>query len=79
MKMKVYLTYNVENIRLPIIWQLGQSFAIITNIRTADVKENMGLVALELDGAVDVVEEAIRWLESQQVHVEPIEQNMVEG
>ncbi len=79
MKMKVYLTYNTENVRLPIIWQLGQSFAVTTNIRTADVKENMGLVALELDGKTEVVEEAIRWLESQHVHVEPIEQNMVEG
>jgi len=79
MKMKVYLTYNTDNVRLPIIWQLGQSFEVVTNIRTADVKEHMGLVAVELDGKTEVVEQAVRWLEDQGVHVKPIEQNVVEG
>ncbi|MDQ6979187.1 MAG: NIL domain-containing protein [Mariprofundaceae bacterium] len=79
MKMKIYLTYNADNVRLPIIWQLGQSFEVVTNVRTADVKEHMGLVALELDGETEVVEQAVRWLQDQSVHVEPIEQNVVEG
>jgi len=79
MKMKVYLTYSTDNVCLPIIWQLGQSFEVVTNIRTADVKEHMGLVALELDGKTEVVEQAVRWLEDQGVHVKPIEQNVVEG
>lgn len=79
MKMKVYLTFNHENVRQPIIWQLGQEFKVITNIRTADAKEDMGLVALEFDGEIECVEEAIRWLETKGVHVEPIEQNLIEG
>ncbi len=79
MKMRVYLTYNADNVCKPIIWRLGREFDVVTNIRTADVKEHMGLVALELEGDSAVIEDAIRWLESQQVRVEPIEQNVVEG
>ncbi len=79
MKMRVYLTYNADNIRKPLIWQLGHDFELVTNIRTADVKEHMGLVALELEGKGEVIDAGIRWLESEGVHVEPIEQNVVEG
>jgi len=79
MKLRVYLTFNTETVREPIIWKLGKSFDVMTNIRTAEVKENTGLVGLELEGKSDVVEAAVKWLIAQGVHVEPIEQNVIEG
>lgn len=79
MKLRVYLTFNTATVREPIIWKLGKTFDVMTNIRTAEVKENTGLVGLELEGKSDVVEAAVKWLIEQGVHVEPIEQNVIEG
>lgn len=79
MRLRIYLTFSAENVREPIIWKLGHEFELVTNIRTAEVRDDMGLVGLELDGEREVLEEAVRWLEEQGVHVEPIEQNVLEG
>lgn len=79
MKLRLYLTFDHGNVREPLIWKLAQEFAVITNIRTAEVKEDMGLVGIELEGKTEVVEASVVWLEQQGVHVEPIEQSVMEG
>lgn len=79
MKLRVYLTFNEDTVREPVIWKLAREFDVITNIRSAEVKEHMGLVGLEIEGEDDVVEASVKWLEAQGVHVEPIEQNVIEG
>ncbi|MBF0280969.1 MAG: NIL domain-containing protein [Zetaproteobacteria bacterium] len=80
MKIRVYLNFNQQTVTEPIIWRLAKEFEVMTNIRTAEVREGMGLVGLEIEGDQDVVEKAIQWLDAQEgVHVEPIEQNVVEG
>jgi len=79
MKLRIYLTFDEATVREPIIWKLVKEFDVITNIRTAEVKDHMGLVGLELEGASDVIEASVKWLESQGVHVEPIEKNVIEG
>ncbi len=79
LKQRVYLTFSKETVCEPLIWKLGHEFDVITNIRTAQVKEDMGLVGLEVEGAQNVVEQALAWLAAQGVHVEPIEQNVIEG
>jgi len=79
MKLRVYLTFNEETVREPVIWKLAKEFDVVTNIRTAEVKENTGLVGLELEGKTAVIEAAVKWLAGQDVHVEPIEQNVIEG
>jgi len=78
-KLRLYLTFNQEIVQRPIIWQLGREFDVITNIRTAEVKEDMGIVGLEIDGESERVEAAVRWLQEQGVHVEPIEQSVLAG
>jgi len=78
-KLRLYLTFNQEIVQKPVIWQLGKEFDVITNIRTAEVKEDMGIVGLEIDGESERVEAAVRWLQEQGVHVEPIEQSVLAG
>jgi len=51
---RVKFTYEQEKIKQPIIYHLGHKFKIITNVRRADVREDMGWVVLELEG--DVIE-----------------------
>jgi len=75
---KVYLTYPPKLLKEPIIYQLGHKFQVVTNIRGADISAQVGLVALEIDGAEAEVTAAIRWLSEIGVSVEPIEKNVIE-
>jgi len=79
MKQRVYLTFSEKTVRDPLIWQMSHDFDVVTNIRTAEVREHMGLVGLEIEGKTEVVEAALKWLEEKGVHVDPIEQNILEG
>lgn len=76
---RLYLTYPPELIKEPIIYHLGHKFKVVTNIRSASVKDDIGLVALELSGEKTEIEKAIKWLEKKGIKVEPIEQGIVEG
>ena len=42
---KVYLTYPPKLLKEPIIYQLGQKFRVVTNIRGANISAEVGLVA----------------------------------
>ena len=79
MKLRVYLTFDEASVREPIIWKLAKEFDVVTNIRTAEVRDHMGLVGLEIDGEDDVVDAAVKWLGEQGVQVSPIEQDVIEG
>jgi hypothetical protein len=75
---KVYLTYPPSLLKEPILYQLGQKFRVVTNLRGANISAEVGLVALEIDGAESEVAAAIRWLSDIGVRVEPIEKNVIE-
>ena len=47
---KFYLTYPKDLIKAPLIYLVGQQFHLVTNIRGANVSDEMGLVALEVEG-----------------------------
>ncbi|MBI5967387.1 MAG: MoaD/ThiS family protein [Deltaproteobacteria bacterium] len=78
LKKKLYLTFPQRLIQKPIIYRLGQRFQVITNIRGASVSEEIGLVALELEGVEGEIEKAIKYLKTLGVKVEPIEKDVVE-
>ncbi len=78
MKEKFYLTYPPALIKEPLIYLLIKKFDIIPNIRGANVSDEMGLLAMEIEGAQDDIDRAIAWLREQGVTVEPIEKNIIE-
>lgn len=75
---KFYLTYPPALIKEPILYLLGKKFDVVTNIRSANVSHEMGLIALEVEGQLDVIDQAIAWLREQGITVEPIEKNVIE-
>ena len=75
---RFYLTYGQEQIKEPIIYQVGQKFALVTNIRAASVSDHIGIVALELEGEQAEIDRAVAWVARQGVKVEPIEKNVIE-
>jgi hypothetical protein len=78
-KQRVKFTFPQELITLPIIYELGKNFSLVTNIRRADVTEDRGWVVLELDGDLQEIERAIEWVTSKGVRVDPVEGDIVEG
>ena len=78
-KRHVMFTFPQELIKEPIIYNLGQQFNIITNIRRADVSEDKGWVVLELEGEENDIEQGITWVTSKGVRVDPVIGDVVEG
>jgi ABC-type methionine transport system ATPase subunit len=77
-KLKIYLTYPKKLVEEPVIYWIGKKFDVVTNIRGASISDEIGLVALEIDGAREEIEKAVEWLKNQGVKVEPIEKNVIE-
>ena len=78
-KQRVKFTFVQELITLPIIYELGKNFNIVTNIRRADVTEDRGWVILEMEGQVDEIERGLEWVSSKGVRVDPVQGDIVEG
>ena len=71
-KRRVMLTFPEELIKEPIIYNLGQQFKVVTNIRRADLTSDKGWMVLELEGKEEEIEEGITWVTSKGVRVDPI-------
>lgn len=78
-KRQVMFTFPEELIKEPIIYNLGQQFRVVTNIRRADVSEAKGWVVLELEGEEEDIEQGIAWVTSRGVRVDPVVGDIVEG
>ena len=67
---RVRLTFPEELVREPIIARMTEQFAVVPNIRKADVGEQGGWIVCELDGDGGVVDEALEWLRATGVGVD---------
>lgn len=64
--------------REPVLSLMAKQFDVVFNIRGSTVTAEMGLMALEIDGAQTEVDKAVAWLKEKGVTVEPIEKSVVE-
>lgn len=76
---RLWLMYPPRLIQRPIIWELGQKFPVVTNVRQCSVTDEIGIVCLELEGDRAQIKAAIQWLEKQGIRVEPVEINVIES
>ena len=76
---RVKFTFPQELIKEPVIYKLGVDFGIVTNIRRADIRDDMGWVVLELEGESEVVEDGLERVTSTGVRVDPIAGDIIEG
>ena len=70
---RVRFTFEPDKIQQPVIYELGHKFKVVTNIRGATIKEDIGLVTLEITGDEEEIDAGIDWIKSMGVKVEPIE------
>jgi hypothetical protein len=76
---RVKFTFRQELITLPVIYELGKQFNVVTNIRRADVTEDRGWVVLELEGDLEEIERGLEWVAAKGVRVDPVQGDIVEG
>lgn len=76
---RLWLMFPTKLVTRPIVWELGKSFNVVTNIRQASVTDEIGIVSLSLEGEREDIKKAIAWLEKEGVKVEPVEINTIEG
>ncbi|MEX2160240.1 MAG: NIL domain-containing protein [Dehalococcoidia bacterium] len=76
---RVKFTFPQDLITLPVIYELGKQFNIITNIRRADVTEDRGWVILQLEGDLSEIDKGLEWVATQGVRVDPVQGDIVEG
>ena len=78
-KQRVKFTFPTALVTQPIIYNLGKKYEVVTNIRRADVRDEMGWVILELEGSQDEINRGVAWVSSLGVRVDPIAGDVVEG
>jgi ABC-type methionine transport system ATPase subunit len=78
-KQRVKFTFPGNLITEPVIYQLGHEFHVVTNIRRADVRDEMGWVILEIEGEEAQIQQGLKWVSSTGVQVYPISGDVVEG
>ncbi len=78
-KRAVKFTFPPQLIKEPIIYNLGQQFKVVTNIRRADVNGDKGWVVLELEGEGEDIERGIAWVTGKGVRVDSVIGDIVEG
>lgn len=66
----VRFTFEPDLIKEPLIYQLGQEFKVVTNIRMADVTNQVGWVVLELEGEADEIDRSLEWARAKGVRVD---------
>ena len=78
-KSRLWLTFPAPLITRPVIWELGQKFKVVFNLRQVSVGKDIGIVCLELDGARSEIKNSINWLEGLGIEVEPVEISVLES
>ena len=78
-KQRVMFTFPTHLIKEPIIYQLGHDFQVVTNIRRADIREDIGWVVLELAGEDAEIKRGLVWVSSTGVRVDLVSGDVIEG
>jgi hypothetical protein len=78
-KRRVKFTFPTTLITEPVIYELGHRYKIVTNIRRADVREDMGWVVLELEGTDEEITSGLDWVVESGVRVDPASGDVIEG
>lgn len=77
-KRKVYLTFPAAQVKEAIICDMYDKYKVRFNIRSASVNEQVGLMAVEMEGSDEKVTEAMKFFQSRGLKVEPIEMSVIE-
>ena len=78
-RQRVKFTFEENLVKQPVIYELGRKFKLVTNIRRADVGEDLGWVVLERDGDEEEIKSGLEWVSSTGVRVDPLGGDVIDG
>lgn len=76
---RIHMTFPEGLITEPVIHTMGKRFAIVTNIRRANVEATAGWVVLEIEGAEDEIDQAVAYAADLGVEVSEVSGDVVDG
>lgn len=76
--LRVHLRFSPEIVKRPVIYEIGHSFSIVTNIRRANISLEEGWADIEVTGESEEIEKAVESLRRWGVRVDPIEGDVIE-
>ena len=76
---RYWLIFPAERAKRPLIWELSKIFDLVFDIRSANVTDKVGIIALELTGDQKILAAAVKWLRKNGVEVDPFQLDVVEG
>lgn len=78
-KLRVKFTFPPEQIKEPVIYEVGKRFDLVTNVRRADITAEVAWAILELDGSREDLDRGVEWLRDLGIRVDPVEDSILEG
>jgi len=66
----IRFTFSGDQVKRPLIYELGHQFKVVTNIRMADVGQTTGWVILEIEGDDDEIKKSLAWAREQGARVD---------
>ncbi len=75
---RLKLTFPQDLITEPIVYLVSRDFNLVSNIRRADVRENVGWLILSLEGDENDIDAGIAWMLARGVTVDPVEGDVVQ-
>ncbi|HEU5003697.1 MAG TPA: NIL domain-containing protein [Actinomycetota bacterium] len=76
---RIHMTFPEVLITEPVIHTMGQRFAVVTNIRRANVEATAGWVVLEIEGPEDEIDRAVAYAADLGVEVNESSGDVLDG
>lgn len=71
----LYLSFPLDLVERPIIYEAANRFGVMPNLRRANIEAHSGWVILELSGDRQALDDAIAWLKEKGVSVHQLERD----
>jgi L-aspartate semialdehyde sulfurtransferase ferredoxin len=78
-KRRVKLTFARDAVTHPVIYELGHTYEVVTNIRRADITRDEGWVILEMEGTEEALDSAEKYCAEQGVRISAAEGDVLES
>jgi ABC-type methionine transport system ATPase subunit len=75
---RIHLTFPDMEIRRPVIYEIGEKYHVVTNIRRADMSERAGWMDLEICGDDADIDRSVDYLKEKKIKINPIEGDVIE-
>jgi ABC-type methionine transport system ATPase subunit len=79
MQDRFHLTFPHDRVEAPVMCEVAKKFDVTFSIRRASVDAKGGWMDLQLEGAEDVIEQVVAYIQNSGVRIDPIEGDIIEG